>query len=212
VNIKPHLVRGLLRLYPAEWRTEYGEELGTLLALGPITPSVFADVLLSASRERLKRDQLWKICGGSLFAWSVFGTFINNTAPLSGGTYESYKRLWAIIVLLTGCLTILLKRGGSPCRAAVKAALFGFVPEIAALTLWVSGIFHPLVTNTAGPFPLVECRLALFEMTFPTVPQPGFVVVPLAIGAILIRSGVIGIIGGLLGRVILFFSPRVRLG
>ncbi|MGA7239371.1 MAG: hypothetical protein WBY44_27055 [Bryobacteraceae bacterium] len=211
MNIKPHLVRGLLRLYPAEWRAEYGEELGTLLALRPITSSVFADVLLSASRERLKREQVWKICGGALFAWTVFGAFINNSAPLSDGTYESYKRVWEIIVLLTGCLTILLKRSGSPCRAAVKAALLGFVPEIVALTLWISGIFHPLLTNAAGPFPLLECRLAMFEMTFPTVPQPGFVMVPFAIVVIVIRAGVIGIIGGLLGRVILFFSPRVRL-
>ncbi len=211
MNIKPHLVRGLLRLYPAEWRTEYGEELGTLLALRPITPSIFADVLLSASREHLKRNHVWKICGGALFAWTVFGVFINNTAPLSHGTYEAYQRLWETIVLLTGCLTILLKRGGGPCRAAVKAALLGFVPEIAALTLWVSGIFHPLLTNAAGPFPLVECRLALFQMTLPTAPQPGFVVVPFAIAVILIRAGVIGIIGGQLGRIILFFWPRVRL-
>ncbi|WP_321475431.1 hypothetical protein [uncultured Paludibaculum sp.] len=200
-----------MQLYPAEWRTEYGEELGALLALRPITPAVLVDVARSAARERLKRDGVWIVCGVSLFIWTVLGICLNNTAPLSHESYGRYKDLWIVLVLLAGCLTAVRRPAASPSWAAAKAALLGLVPEIAALTLWAAGAVHPLVAKAAGPFPLLECRLAVFDMTFPTVPQPGFAVVPFAIVVALLRACGIGFVGGLLGRVISFLSPRLRL-
>jgi hypothetical protein len=205
------LIRALLQLYPDEWRAEYGAELASLLSLQPITPSVFVDVVLSATRQRWKRDKVWMVCGISLFAWTTFVICLNNTGPLSPVTPGSCEMLSLIIVLLAGCLTVLRKSDASPSWAAVRAALLGTMPETVALAFWARGIFHPLVTKAAGPFPLLESRLAMVDMTFPTVPQPGFGMVPLVITLIVVQACVIGFIGGLLGRLILFFSTRLRL-
>jgi hypothetical protein len=208
MNVK-RLIWALLRLYPDEWRAEYGEELGTVLSLRPVTLSVVVDVVLSATRQRWKRDKVWKICGISLFAWTALVICLNNTGPLSHVTPESYGMPSLIIFLLAGCLTVLRKRDASPSWAAVQAALLGSVPEIVTLTFWAAGLFHPLVTKAASPFPLLESRLAMVDMTFPTAPQPSFGMVPLVIALILVQACVIGFIGGLLGRLILFFSPRL---
>jgi hypothetical protein len=210
MNIRPTIIRGLLRVYPAAWRAEYGEELGALLSDRPVNPSIVVDVVISATREHMKRDPIWKTCGICLFAWTVIGILLNNTVPLSHGGYEFYKTLWQLGLLLAGCLTLLGNRGKSPTWAALKAALLGSFPEMVALILWAAGIFHPLVTRAAGPYPLVESRLALFYITFPTVPPATFGVLPLYIGVILAQACVFGFLGGLLGRVIRFFSPPIQ--
>jgi hypothetical protein len=211
MKIKPRIIRGLLGLYPAGWRAEYGEELAALLLSRAITASTIVDVVASATGERLKRDQVWKICGICLFVWTACGVSLNNTAPLSNEGYEWYKRLWQLGVLLAACLTVSRSRSASPTWAAVKAALLGSLPETVALMLWAAGVFHPLVTRAVGPYPLVESRLALFDMTFPTVPHPGFDMLPIEIGLIMTQACVLGFVGGLLGRLISFFSTRTHL-
>ncbi len=105
MNIKPRVVRGLLRLYPAQWRAEYGEELEALLLIGRITPHVVADVVLSAIRERVRRQREWKTGGAILLALTCAGIVVNNTKPLSPSGYGWYVCLWDFVVFLTGFLT-----------------------------------------------------------------------------------------------------------
>ena len=211
MNIRPRIIRGLLRLYPSAWRAEYGGELGALLSRIFLTPSVVVNVIVSATRERLRSDAIWKICGICLFAWTTLGIALNNTAPISQKNYEWYGHLWSIIVLVTGSITVLRRTGASPSWAAVKAATLGSLPELLALMAWTAGFFHPLVTRATGPYQLLEVRLALFDTTFPTVPQPHFVILMLYIAVVLIRAALIGFVGGLVGRVIQLFSPRQHL-
>jgi hypothetical protein len=211
MNIRARIVRGLLLLYPAVWRAEYGEELGVLLSDRPITPSIIVDVVVSATRQHLKYGQVWKICGICLFAWTLLGISLNNTAPLSYQSYGWYRKLWQLGVLLAGCLTVSRNRGASPTWAAIKAALLGSSPEIVALILWAAGVFHPLVARAPAPYALLESRLAMADLTFPTTPQASFGLVPLLIAVILVQACVIGFVGGLLGRLILFFSRRLHL-
>lgn len=205
------LIAALLRLYPSEWRAEYGEELETVLSLRPMTPSVVVDVALSAACQRWKRDKAWKMCGIFLFVWTTIVICLNNTARLSHVSAGWCEMLPQSILLMAGCLTVLRKRDASPSWAAAQTALLGCVPEIVTLTFWAAGIFHPLVTKAAGPFPLLESRLAMSGMTFPTIPQPSLGMVPVLVAAILLQACVIGFVGGLLGRVILFFSPGCHL-
>ena len=205
------LIRTLLRLYPDEWRAEYGVELAAVLSLRPITPSVVVDVVLGATRQRWARDKVWIVSGISLFAWTTFVICLNNTGALFRVTPGACGLLSLTIVLLTGCWTVLRKRDASPSRAAVRAALLGTVPEMLALTFWAAGLFHPLVTKAAGPFLLLESRLATVDLTFPNVSPPAFGMVPLVIALILVQACVIGFIGGLLGRLILCCAPRLRL-
>jgi len=170
MNFRLRLVRGLLRLYPAEWRAEYGEELEALLALRPLTPYVFVDVALSATRERLPRE-VWSLCGATLFVWTVLGIVVNNTTPLSQQAFDQYRHVWEFVVFLTGCWTALRNRRQSPSWAAAKAA---------------------------------------FDMTFPTPPRPGFEWFPIIAAVGLAEACWLVFLGGLAGRGIAFFWPRLR--
>ena len=46
--MKDMVVRALLRLYPAQWRREYGKEMEDLLRREPLSPSVTLDVVWNA--------------------------------------------------------------------------------------------------------------------------------------------------------------------
>lgn len=210
MNIKPRLIRWLLQAYPAAWRAEYGEELGALLGERTITPSIVLDVVVSAAVERMRRAPIWKICGVCLFAWTVVGISLNNTVPLSHWSYECYKMLWLLGVLIAGWLTVVRNRDASPTWAALKAALLGSLPEMVALMLWAAGVFHPLVTRAAGAYPLVETRLALVDITFPTASPRSFGLLAFYLSGTLAQACVVGFLGGLLGRVIRFFSTPAQ--
>jgi len=50
--MKNVVVRTLLRLYPADWRREYGPELMDMLLARPLTAKVIGDVFFSGLRQR----------------------------------------------------------------------------------------------------------------------------------------------------------------
>jgi hypothetical protein len=54
MNAKRGVIASLLRLYPADWRNEYGSELEQILADEPLTARVVADVLCAGLRERVR--------------------------------------------------------------------------------------------------------------------------------------------------------------
>ena len=66
------VVRQLLRLYPAAWRKEYGEEMRSMLLAQPLTASVIGDVFLNAMRQNLRRPDPWKIAALCLICWRSF--------------------------------------------------------------------------------------------------------------------------------------------
>lgn len=207
--MRRRFIEWLLLLYPTAWRAEYGAELGALLSLRPLTIPVLADVLRSAALERWRSDPVWAPCSLFLVVWTVLGIAINNTVPFSPRQYELYQDLWTAALVLAACRMAWLGRAGSPAGAAAKTALVGFFPEVVALYLWAAGLFHPVVTAAAGPFPLWESRLALFEMTFPTTPQPGFAVIPFAFAVLGLRAALAGFVGGLLGRALRRCRPTL---
>jgi hypothetical protein len=146
--------------------------------------------------------------GMVLFAGTACTIYVNNTTPRL--SYFWFPPVWNVVLIATGCLTSLRDRSTSPSWATVKAALLGYIPEIVAFVLWIAGIFHPLVLRAGGPFHLLESRLALFDMTFPTPPRPQFGVIPLALASLFLDACVAGLIGGILGRAMAYFWPRLR--
>ena len=44
----------LIRVYPASWRREYGDELRGLLEARPIGPAIVLDVIAGGARQRLR--------------------------------------------------------------------------------------------------------------------------------------------------------------
>ena len=136
--IKTRIVRGLLRLYPAAWRDEYGAELGALLTTRRLTPYVVFDVCRGAARVRARRAEIWQISGAALFAGTICAIYVNNTTRVR---YGWYPLLFNVILVLTGCLTALREPGKSPSWTAAKAAMLGYIPELAVFAFWIAGIF-----------------------------------------------------------------------
>jgi hypothetical protein len=172
MNIKARIVHGLVRLYPARWRAEYGEEIEALLAARELTPFAALDVIRSAAREHLRRAEFWKISGMALFGGTACTIYVNNSTRLPRLSYFWFPFTWNVVLIVIGCVTSLRARGRSPSWAAAKAAMLGYLPELAAFALWMAGIFHPLVIQANGPYHLLESRLALYAVSFPTVPRP----------------------------------------
>jgi len=54
MSTKPALVGALLRLYPAAWRREYGDELTDILLSRPLTAGAIADLLWNAGVQRVR--------------------------------------------------------------------------------------------------------------------------------------------------------------
>ncbi len=73
----------LLRAYPRSWRDEYGDEFAGLLTRRRLTFAVVVDVLASAARQHLYRDDPWKICGVGLFLWTCLGLALGAAPPFS---------------------------------------------------------------------------------------------------------------------------------
>jgi hypothetical protein len=120
----------LLRAYPRSWREEYGEELAAVLAQERLTPGVVADVLGNGARQRLLRDEPWKICGA--------GLLFRNTADFVAGRsvpYAAFARSYVagfLLLFLAGAWTFLRERSGvgSAAVAAAAAAFFGHCPDM----------------------------------------------------------------------------------
>lgn len=214
MNIKARVVRGLLRLYPAQWRAEYGEELEALLLIGRITPHVVADVVLSAIRERLKSEPPWKICGLTVLLLTVAGIFVNNTRPPSAEVFATYRQVLHFFVFMAGFLTVCRNPKASSALAGVKTSLLGYVPELVTLCFWAAGIFHPLLTRAPGPYGLSEMRLAVFSATAPDYAILGATARAVLFNILLefpllaVQGLIIGGLGGQVGRAVLFISDR----
>ncbi len=77
----------LLRLYPAAWRKEYGEEFAEMLASRPLTFRIVADVLASAIRQRLRDTPLWLTAGACLFTSSFTQLILYSHGLISKETH-----------------------------------------------------------------------------------------------------------------------------
>jgi hypothetical protein len=62
------LAEALLRIYPAAWRREYGEELFDILISRPLTWRIAADVLGAGLRERIRAPEPATVLGAATAA------------------------------------------------------------------------------------------------------------------------------------------------
>jgi F0F1-type ATP synthase assembly protein I len=124
------MIRLLLRIYPAAWRAEYGDEFAALLRSKPLTASVIANVILSGFRERLRQSDPAIFCGIAFtllfLCLGLFNIFRGSTSGLF---------LWSgdllLILVLAGTVAAwsAYRRKGvlQSCLAALKA---GYVLSI----------------------------------------------------------------------------------
>jgi hypothetical protein len=128
--------RALLRTYPRSWREEYGEELAGLLARRPLTFAIVADILGSAAKQHLCRDEPWKICGAGLFVWTCFGMILDRYSLLTRTNFEWYSAPTMAAWFGTATWTVWRRNTGTweAAQKAYWAAIAGQLPDLLA---WV---------------------------------------------------------------------------
>lgn len=123
--------RILLRLYPAAWRKEYGEEFAYVLASRPLSIRAIADVAWSAAWLRLRSVPVWLIAGAFLFALELWRLFSPGWLALQPDPKD-------LILAMTGLW--IASRPGSSFRAGVagtvKVGLVGMMPGVFVTALW----------------------------------------------------------------------------
>jgi hypothetical protein len=128
----------LLSAYPRSWRDEYGEEFAGLLANRRPTFALVVDILASAARQHLRRDEPWKICGAGLAVWFLMTRLVviflhSRTAILwywSGGF---------LIVLAAGAWTVTRGKAGI-LQGTVASAKTAAVGQAGAFMLFIRAV------------------------------------------------------------------------
>lgn len=150
MNTKDRIVRGLLRLYPADWRREYGAELTDVLQSSPLNARVVTNVLLAAAKQRARTAPPWAILGTAALAYMI--VIVDVTGSLLGGpnvialvvpsgiTFPTFRvarmatDLFALALIICGGWTELrnpgpLSRAG---MAGLKMSLMAGLPVVIA--------------------------------------------------------------------------------
>ena len=141
----------LLRLYPANWRAEYGPELASILTDHSLTVRIIADTTWSGVRERIRATAPWAVTGTLLLASNLCLLAINSVVPIPPMIYSGYEYLTSIALIMAVCWTAL--RGASLRQSLIagwKASALSNSPELLLLLLWITGIVHPMIINLNG--------------------------------------------------------------
>ena len=171
MTTRQRLVDGLLRLYPAAWRREYGVELADMLLRRPLTGRIIGDVIWGGLTERVRRADPAVLGGTTMMLLVLSGLVLNVTNP-SSATHgvarvleDSAKTLPTVIVApmvtelplpyvslpnlyamaLIGCGWWTYRRSGSmqqSGRAALRLSFIAGLPILVAGVLMIAGVLH----------------------------------------------------------------------
>jgi len=168
MTITQRLVQALLRIYPPQWRNEYGAELSHLLLMRPLSVAAFVDVLWNGTRQRVRSLEPSTIAGLAATVVILIGLVQNIVAPLpyARGVGTSLlqpsmmtlptlvvapmrSNLFALALIVCGRWTYLRGHGSSsPGIAAMRMSLIAGFPVMLAATLMLAGV---LATAAIGP-------------------------------------------------------------
>jgi hypothetical protein len=167
MNARPVFAALLLRLYPAGWRREYGEELRHILESQPMTAAIAVDVIASGLRLRVRSASPATILGlismllvasQLLLAPDGLGRYLPAAVRPSGMTFPTLRmtllasEIYVYIGIACGYWTE-SRSPGSAARAGVAAmrmVLMGGSPVMLAGLLLAAGIADPALARVAG--------------------------------------------------------------
>ena len=168
MNINQRLVGALLRVYPFEWRREYGSELRELLLSRPLSAGICADVLWNGVRQRVRSLDPSTVLGLGMMLAVLAGLAWNIIAPRpygegwTGLLVPSSKtlptidvrplnsELYLLFLLGTGCW-LQLRRGGRPSRSGLAAMRICFIASIPIMVAGLLMLFGVMEVTVAGP-------------------------------------------------------------
>jgi len=136
MSVRRRLVAALLRIYPFEWRREYGSELADVLLDRPLGTCIVADVFWNGLRERARSLEPSTVLGFGMMlvvlaglAWNIFAprpyaegwTVLLEPSSKTLPTIDVRpltSELYLLFLLSTGCW-LHLRRGGEGFRKCV---------------------------------------------------------------------------------------------
>ena len=167
------VVDWLVRLYPASWRHEYGDELQEILLNRPLTAGIAADVVRSALRQRarfaapstvLGLPSMLMVIAGFLLPPFSNGWITTNVLSPTAMTFPTFvvtfmsSEVYAVLLMMCGWWTR-RRYGSSSARcgvAAMRMSLLAALPVLIAGVLLAAGAVQaPAISAGAiQPLPL----------------------------------------------------------
>jgi hypothetical protein len=153
--MKTWIIRTLLRLYPANWRREYGAEFADMLLARPLTSAMVADVLRNGLWQRLRASEASTRLGLAMLL-VILGVLVwNLTAPPSNGHNQatlllqdpSISYVYILVLIGCGCLTRTRDPAGRPGVAAMRASFIAGIPMMLVGVLILFGVLGVAVVG-----------------------------------------------------------------
>jgi hypothetical protein len=220
MTLKTRTVAALVRLYPAAWRREYGQELTGILLARPLGARVVVDVVCNGLRQRARPASAPTLFGLGLML-VLFGGFVWNIAapplarhPLTDVLRHSSHTLpvvtvramgsdvYFLLLLWCGCWTELRHRGTwqSAGLAAMKLCAIASIPVVLAGVLMMTGLLGVAVVDPGQRSAAIRHSVLTYTYYGNAAHAPGPAEVLAAPLFRLPEAWVWGVLGGLLGR------------
>jgi hypothetical protein len=228
--MKSWIIRTLLRLYPANWRREYGAELADMLLARPLTVNIAGDVFQNALWQSFRAAEISTLAGlGMLLvmlnslAWNIIAPppYRDESTVLLQNLMGS--NLYVLLLLGCGLWTHLRHRGklDQSGLASVKISFLAGIPVMLAGALMFSGVLRVTVlgpgdlpttfhqhgfTYTYYDATLRSCWIRVQDHTGPLKAVQSTTCPPAPLGVLLAplftlpASWLWGMVGGLLER------------
>jgi len=228
MSIQKHIVTALLRIYPPDWRSEYGPELTDMLLSRPLSARVAGDVLRNGLRQRVRSAEASTLVGLGMMLL-VFGGLVWNIASPSPYSYgwttllqdssitlprvvvkPFRSELYVLLLVLCGCATY-LRHGGEASRpgwAAVKVSFLAGIPIILAGVLMLFGILNLVAVGPGDTMTTFQQHGFTYIYYDAQHQRPSIWSVLLSPLFALPQSWIWGAVGGGLGRWVARRIPR----
>jgi hypothetical protein len=165
------IVEALLRMYPAEWRREYGDELKDMLVARPLTPGIAVNVLWSAIRQRgraaapstvLGLASMLVVLAGFVLTPASYGSMriavlkpTSMTFPTHVVTFMASEVYTALLILCGWWTRRRYHYSAQRCgMAAMRMSLIAGLPVMLAGALLAAGAIQLNLISSGGVQPL----------------------------------------------------------
>jgi hypothetical protein len=219
--MKTTLVSALMRLYPRDWRKQYGIELADMLRARPLTARVCGDVVLSALWQRMRAVEAatlvglalmlvtvaaiaWNMVAAPPYAWSP-GQSLSEQPTLSERIEllqrPLHSEFYVLVLVAIGFWTA-LRSNRWPGGAAIRVSTIASLPLVLIGLLMLFGALD-FVELSPGQTPTTfhQDKISYtFYKGLQQIPGPAPIVLVLSPLLRLPGAWMWGVIGGTLGR------------
>ena len=144
---RDRLIAALLRIYPAAWRREYGEELTDILRERPLTARVMADVAWNGLSQRGRAAEPSTILGLASMFLTLVGIVVRGVVlQQSSMTFPTVRlalltaEFYVVLIVGCGCWTY-LRHGDNVSRSGVAAMRMSLIAGTPALIIGLLMMF-----------------------------------------------------------------------